>query len=406
MNEKKPTNNFTIIGLLIFFLTLNSVLQIDAYLFSRQITTFPPWIVTGISLVIIASILLVEKNYLIGNIKNNKESFLIVFCIIIYYLCQLPGLTLNPMADLTFKKYFLWLYTIILFVYGLLTGIYLKDKTYTISASLLLILLCLLIIDVTVFSFNPPDVVVPPEMMDPLYRLRAIGTLRNPNNAAFVLVVLLVASLQNPIWRLSVQTIFLIILTGFGVVLTASMGGVIAIVTVAGIIIFFSINNRQVLQKYLNLVIPLIIVMSLLSIYIVLNYRLGINIRNLDFDIITSYRNIASRLEGARIAIDLFLDKPLFGYGLSYVQSMKLGPHNMLLRILVEGGILGIFGAIILLSGGMWIAYKRKSHRLLLLIIALLSIGLTSHNLFEDRSIVFISGMLFAFSQIEQRGTT
>ncbi len=82
------------------------------------------------------------------------------------------------------------------------------------------------------------------------------------------------------------------------------------------------------------------IVSILVLIYFVINNKLGITLSNFNVDILTS-GSINERIEVAKVSLGLFLQQPLFGHGIFYVYSMELGPHNMLLRILVEGGLLG-----------------------------------------------------------------
>jgi O-antigen ligase len=127
---------------------------------------------------------------------------------------------------------------------------------------------------------------------------------------------------------------------------------------------------------------------------------MGITLSNFNVNKILTSRNIIDRIEVAKVSLDVFSQKPLFGHGFSYVYSMELGPHNMLLRILVEGGLLGFVGLFVLLGGLLWVAFKRKSYKFLLLAIALTAMGSFTHNLLEYRSIIFISGLVFSSSRI------
>jgi len=252
-----------------------------------------------------------------------------------------------------------------------------------------LILISLLIVDLTFYSFTFY-----------IFDTRATGTLRNPNTAAYVAVLLMVASLHYPVWKLSIVNVILIVITGVGIVLTGSYGGTITYISVLSTIIILSFIKKSIRLKFPLLVLPLIIVPILVLIYFVINNKMGITLSNFNVNKILTSRNIIDRIELAKISLGLFLQQPLFGQGIFYVYSMELGPHNMLLRILIEGGLLGFVGLFVLLGGLLWVAFKRKSYKLLLLTIALIAMGSFTHNLLEYRSIIFISGLVFSSSRI------
>ncbi len=374
----------------IYFLSINSILQVDAYLLDKNITTIPAWIITGLSLLIVISIFLIDPTPRIIFTKIREDNLLLGIFIITFYLCQLPGIILFSGKFLFSRESFFWVYSIILFSYGGLIGLYLRDNIQQLTSLTLIILVSLLLIDLTLFSFSSYTT------------NRAIGTLRNPNGAAFTIVVLMVSSFRNPIWKLAFHNILLLIISGFGIVLTASMGGAISYVSIIIVIIFLNFLHKQIQIKELLIYLPVIIGFSVISLYFVLDNKLGLTFSNFDINIILSSHNIVARLEGARIAWELFSERPIFGHGMAYVYSMNLGPHNMLLRILVEGGLLGFVGLCVLLGGWLWIAYKRKSYRLFILTTAIFTIGLTTHNLTEDRSLIVLFGMIYAQSQIKR----
>lgn len=370
--------------IIIFLLSINSILEIDAYLLDRNITTIQAWIITGISLIIVILTFLFNPNYWCSFTKINKNTIIIGFCILIYYFCQIPGLVISSGIYLSSESSFYFIYSIILFIYGGLIGLYLNNNLRHLSTLTLLILVSLLVIDLTLFSFS--------------YNTtgRAEATLRNPNVAAFVVVALMVASLRHPVWKLNTQNILLIIISGIGIALTASMGGGAAYISVLMVLILLSFIRKQINLKEITIFLPVVIVISAVSSYFVLNNKLGLRFNNFDINVILSSPNIFSRLDAARMALKLFSERPIFGHGMAFVYSMDLGPHNLLLRILVEGGLLGFAGLCVLLGGLFWIAYKRKSYRSLLMIIALISIGMTTHNMPEMRSVIFLSGMVFS----------
>ena len=375
--------------IIVFILSLNSILQIDAYLVQNNLSSIPAWIITGISFSLVLLILVLDARVPSRSIRINTESVFFSICIIIFSLTLLPGLLISKGSNVSLREYMFWIYTIVIFSYGGVVGLYLHRRINITLAAILLILISLFIVDLTFYSFTFY-----------IFDTRATGTLRNPNTAAYVAVLLMVASLHYPVWKLSIVNVILIVVTGVGIVLTASFGGTITYISVLSTIIILSFIKRSIRLKFPLLVLPLMIVPILVLIYFVINNKLGITFSNFNVNNILASGSIIDRIELAKVSLGLFLQKPLFGHGIYYVYSMELGPHNMLLRILIEGGLLGFVGLFVLLGGLLWVAFKRKSYKLLLLTIALISMGSFTHNLLEYRSIIFISGLVFSSSRI------
>ena len=375
--------------IIVFILSLNSILQIDVYLVKNNLSSIPAWIITGISFSLVLLILVLDKKLPCRSIRINTVSVFFSICIILFYLTLLPGLLISKGSNVSLREYMLWIYTIVLFIYGGVVGLYIPRRLNITLFAILLILISLLIVDVIFYSST-------------IYPRRAMGTLGNPNTAAYVAVVLMVASLQYPVWKLSTVNVILIVITGVGIALTASFGGTIAYISILSTIIILSFIKKSIRLRYPLLVFPLMIVSILVLIYFVINNKLGITLSNFNVDRILASGSIIERIELTKVSLSLFLQKPLFGHGIYYVYSMELGPHNMLLRVLVEGGLLGFVGLFVLLGGLFWVAFKRKSYKFLLLTIALIAMGLTTHTVLESRSIIFISGLVFSSSRINR----
>jgi len=375
--------------IIVFILSLNSILQIDVYLVKNNLSSIPAWIITGLSFSLVLLILVLDKRVPSWSIRINTESVFFSICIILFYLSLLPGLLLSKGSNVSLREYMFWIYTIVLFIYGGVVGLYIHKRLNITLFAILLILISLLIVDVIFYSST-------------IYPRRAMGTLGNPNTAAYVAVVLMVASLQYPVWKLSTVNVILIVITGVGIALTASFGGTMAYLSILSTIIILSFIKKSIRLRYPLLVFPLMIVSILVLIYFVINNKLGITLSNFNVDRILASGSIIERIELTKVSLSLFLQKPLFGHGIYYVYSMELGPHNMLLRILIEGGLLGFVGLFVLLGGLFWVAFKRKSYKFLLLTIALIAMGLTTHTVLESRSIIFISGLVFSYSRINR----
>ena len=375
--------------IIVFILSLNSILQIDVYLVKNNLSSIPAWIITGLSFSLVLLILVLDKRVPSWSIRINTESVFFSICIILFYLSLLPGLLLSKGSNVSLREYMFWIYTIVLFIYGGVVGLYIHRRLNITLFAILLILISLLIVDVIFYSST-------------IYPRRAMGTLGNPNTAAYVAVVLMVASLQYPVWKLSTVNVILIVITGVGIALTASFGGTMAYLSVLSTIIILSFIKKSIRLRYPLSVFPLMIVSILVLIYSVLNGKLGITLSNFSVDSILTSQSIIERIEVAKVTLGLFSQQPLFGHGIFYAYSMERGPHNMLLRILVEGGLLGFVGLFVLLGGLFWVAFKRKSYKFLLLTIALIAMGLTTHTVLESRSIIFISGLVFSSSRINR----
>lgn len=375
------------IAIIFFLLSVNSILQVDAYLLHMNNITLPAWIVTGCSFLVVILILIFNPKFRYIFTEINKDNILIGICILTFYLCHIPGLIIFSGNTYSNREYFYWLYSIILFSFGGLIGEYFRKNVQHLSVLILLILISLLVIDLTIFSFSP------------FITNRAEATLRNPNDAAFVVVALMVSSLQDPLWKIKSQNVLILIISAIGIVLTASIGGAWTYISVLVLLVFLSFIKGQIKLKKIIIFFPFIIVLAAASVNFVLYNKFGLSIKNLDMGIILSSQNMLARLEAARAALKLFSERPIFGHGLAYVHNLDLGPHNMLLRILVEGGLLGFVGLCVLIGGFLIVAYKRNNYKLFVLTIALMAIGMTTHNLLEMRSVVFITGMIFAASR-------
>jgi len=377
-----------ILNILVFVLSLNSILLIDAYLVRINLFPIPAWIITGISFSLVLLILVLDTRLPCRSIRINTESVFFSICIILFYLTFLPGLLISKGSNVSLREYMFWIYTIVLFSYGGVVGLYLRRKSIIFLSAILLILISILIVDVNFYSFgfNPTD--------------RAAGTLVNPNIAAAVAVILMVASLHYPVWKLSIGNVIIIVITGVGIVLAASIGGAIAYISVITTIIILSFIKKSIRIRFPLLVFPLMIMLFLGLMYFVLNNKLGVTLSNYNVDTVLATGSAIERIKLVKVSLGLFSQKPFFGHGFSYIYSMEKGPHNMLLRFLVEGGLLGFVGLFVLLGGLLWVAFKRKSYKILLLTIALIALGSFTHNLLESRSIIFISGLVFSTSRI------
>lgn len=94
----------------------------------------------------------------------------------------------------------------------------------------------------------------------------------------------------------------------------------------------------------------------------------------------------------AGFAWDEFLASPLFGHGLGYmwVWSAGIGSHNMILRHIVEYGVLGFLIFPLFLCCSIWSANAKKVRSEIWPVAAIVfMLGFFSHNLLEQGCLVF-----------------
>ena len=72
---------------------------------------------------------------------------------------------------------------------------------------------------------------------------------------------------------------------------------------------------------------------------------------------------LSGRTEAWKVSWDLFLAKPIFGYGFYASGKELLSPHNAAFTVLLNGGIIGFVPWLVAIVGGMWIVFRRLSYR-------------------------------------------
>jgi len=102
------------------------------------------------------------------------------------------------------------------------------------------------------------------------------------------------------------------------------------------------------------------------------------------------------RLQVITESIAVIKEAPIFGNGFGYTYTMNPGPHNMFLRALLDGGALGLIGLLLLFFAIARIGIKRQNKVLIVFVMVLFTIAMTNHNLTEERSLLFIIGILLS----------
>ncbi|MGH8321204.1 MAG: O-antigen ligase family protein [Gammaproteobacteria bacterium] len=107
------------------------------------------------------------------------------------------------------------------------------------------------------------------------------------------------------------------------------------------------------------------------------------------------------RMNAALYAIHAFLQAPVLGHGIGYIYEWRfpVGPHDMYLRFMAEGGLVGLFWYLAL----MWLLWASSTGLDRLLAMQVVLAGFFSHNMLEQPAVVLILVFLVVRSAITRR---
>jgi O-antigen ligase len=218
---------------------------------------------------------------------------------------------------------------------------------------------------------------------------RGGGFLLNPNSAAVSLVVLQLAVVPRLTPRLAA---IISTLTVVGVLLTFSRGGLIAWVTM---ILLQVLNGR--LSRWFGVAV-ITVAFSLIvfaqpvidRVYDTVDPAWTNSITRIQWMLGTRPATDFAAQERAGVfeyGVQQFRDSPLFGHGLGYTWGWgnEDNTHNLILRHLVEYGIIGalIFPTFLLAFSLTAVAENSKSDAITAVVVSLV-IGLFSHDVLEQ----------------------
>jgi putative inorganic carbon (HCO3(-)) transporter len=186
------------------------------------------------------------------------------------------------------------------------------------------------------------------ESPDQVHHYRVLGTAKNPSAFAshFVVAIPLLLSglLASPGWRSRSLFALMLALTSVTLILTFSRGGLIAAGAGMGIVLwnFMFRGTRQTRRRVFLFLTVFGICVYLFWPSQVTYYLLPV--ANLGEDVAAQERELLVRAE-----IGMFIDHPILGVGFGnhatlaekYGASAPWGPHNIILGILSELGIVG-----------------------------------------------------------------
>ncbi|HEV8331076.1 MAG TPA: O-antigen ligase family protein [Steroidobacteraceae bacterium] len=247
---------------------------------------------------------------------------------------------------------------------------------------------------------------------------RPAGFMRNPNDGAFTIAALLIASLR---WRQpTLRDLPLLAFAFAGIIPTLSRSGLLAwlLVTLSYFTAIVLAGHRW------RLLLLLVLGLGAGGLAVALNEGLATTaIRNADSARrLTEIGELASgntrsavddpRVLLFRHYLDLAAERPLLGYGPSFAVSGfgtpeagqdDQGPHNAFLARYVDTGVIGL--ACLLLFFLFWLAFffQYRSPAGLMYVVFLAFTGLFSHDLIDRKALLGILMVLGAQALLRQR---
>lgn len=194
-----------------------------------------------------------------------------------------------------------------------------------------------------------------------LYAGITTQTGRNSVYIAFGFVVLVGNFLSNRQFR-SIRHWVLLIIFFFAILLTGKRGTLLAVVFSCFVVV--AVYSRKSLKKIFgSLMVAAIVVAILYSVFLIFVPSTSVVLNrfiSIDGTDITS-----GRLSLFSDAFEMFLQKPMFGWGFSYFnQIYEISTHNMYLQLLADTGIIGLllFTSIFAIGVSMSISIIRKTN--------------------------------------------
>lgn len=239
---------------------------------------------------------------------------------------------------------------------------------------------------------------------------RAAGLASNANLASLVLVMIASAVItydpRRRMFDLSVLAI-----TGIGVFVTLSRGGIVIFALLAAIYlysVFFTqrSNARQgaiillagtLIGGAVLLIVPQLIQESEMFEKRLAQERLAIILGQKQL-----YTSDDSRVHAAMESLRLINDAPLLGHGTGFSHTMEVAPHNMYLLQWIDGGFVGLILYLGLLGAAFVIFHRRRFTAGKAFVGVIFVSGIFSHNIMEHRPFLMLLGILLGVSTYNQ----
>ncbi len=223
---------------------------------------------------------------------------------------------------------------------------------------------------------------------------RSAGLYQNPNisGGAIVIGALLSFPVLHPHWRP-----YLFMLSGAGILPTFSRSAILVWLVTTGLLVWsraLVVSTRQIVlmagtSMAILAVVPSSTKVAVTQAVVVLtSHQFG---RLVSGSHEGSEASNAVRAEVARHAWELFADRPVVGAGLGATRSWTdaTSTHNMYLLFLAEFGVLGFMWYLLALVAAVWPLPRSMRGQLMAIGAFWLLWGMVSHNLLEDRPMLF-----------------
>jgi len=318
-----------------------------------------------ILITIIGMLVITDLSYSILSLVILEKRIYIFLAIIIFYLIiillfnqnivldiifvtlflRVPFYLIHPIFFNSFNESFLSNYIIVIIpiiVYQLIVGIGVNKNK--LIKSIVAISISIMFIQTSYVFLNSVLNAVP----DYLFKSTLVIPLGASNYIAAIFIILGLMSMAI------MKTKFFALLSLVGIFLTLSNSGIITSVVV--IIILFIRNFKKIKTKYLLLIFlsSIFVVLSLIfafnyffdNNYLITVFDRYINLINGAIDLLNGRQSPSADITNGRIQIyedtfNLFLEKPLFGWGIGIVENLTSKVHNWLLQSLINGGLVG-----------------------------------------------------------------
>ena len=239
---------------------------------------------------------------------------------------------------------------------------------------------------------------------------RAAGLYINPNISGMVLAMIMLCGIESVTARL--RWLF-VLACGLGVLVTFSRGAWI-LWGIAVVWLGLHSRTRNIKRKFA--ITTLAAALGLGFLLVVFSGALGSRLegtpvaRYLDANTLarlgvgsssTGGESAAIRGEAAQFALQAAAQKPFFGHGCGYVDewTFPVGPHDMYLRFLAEGGVLGLIYYLLL----MVLLWRSSSGLGRILVLQIIIANFFSHNMLESPAVIVVVTFLLAHGAMQRR---
>ena len=229
------SNKLNLLHGLQFIMIAAIILQLDAYFYLSGLYDIKPrnivllvFVLFGISLAATQGLPSWK------DLSARGEVRFLLLCVFIYILVQLIGITSWEILPDELITYWFWVYMVLLVLLGLIAGYYLKEKRTDFFLLVLIIHVIILSADNVFGSISETS-----------HFARASGTLRNPNNAAFLAVALMAGCIRWNREHPGIKEVLALVLTIAAVGLTGSRGGSLILFLLLSFILFWWVSKAE-----------------------------------------------------------------------------------------------------------------------------------------------------------------